>query len=118
LNPQHDATGPLDFQLARANRHGIDDLDGKNRLCYLLRGLAPGLPQSPFPSMKRRWSQPFLGAEPHNTLPAGPLTLNHLSPIPLPVRVRGPRHRLILRMPWMNRTQASRLPQPPRLAIY
>ena len=48
--------------------------------------------------MKRRRGQPFLGAEPHNALPAGLLTLNHLPPIPLPIRTPGLRHRLVLRM--------------------
>ena len=48
--------------------------------------------------MKRRRGQPLLGAEPHNALPAGLLTLNHLPPIPLPIRTPGLRHRLVLRM--------------------
>src|SRR5208283_1541344 len=48
--------------------------------------------------MKRRRAQPFLGAEPDNALPTGPLTLNHLPPIPLPIRTPGLRHHLVLRM--------------------
>ena len=48
--------------------------------------------------MKRRRGQPLLGAEPHNALPAGLLTLNYLSPISLAIRTPGLRHRLVLRM--------------------
>ncbi len=85
--------------MSHATRLVADDLYGNERLlCPLSPDYMLGLPKSPFPNMKRRWGQPFLGAEPHNTLPAGLLAVDHLPPISLSIRAPGLRHHLVLRM--------------------
>ena len=49
--------------------------------------------------MKRTWGQLLLGTKPDDALPTGLLTLDHLPPIPPPIRTPALCHRLVLRMP-------------------
>ncbi len=100
LGPHHDAVRPLDFQPPDDGRWIADDRNGhKSLLGSRPLVFAAGLPQPPSPNMKRARGQLFLGTEPDNALPAGLLTLNHLPPMPPPIRTPALRHRLVLRMP-------------------